>query len=116
MDKRGISRQYISVYYLALGGFILLWLLGGTKAIASNTYIQQEYQGRDIALLIDMTQIAEGNVEIRYPAKEGFSYRIGDGKISVKEKIPFTTYYGEDANDTIHFEKEGNLIVVEKNG
>jgi len=116
MNKRGITdKPFVSVYYLVLGAFVLVWFLGGTKAIAQNTYFKQEYHGRDIALLIDTSQIADGEVKINYHAQEGFNYQVGDGEVAVKEKIPYVAYYAEDANDTINLEKEGDIIVVRKN-
>jgi len=114
MNKRGMQITYTSVFYLALGTFVLLWFLGGSKAIAQNTYIQQEYYGKDIALLIDTLQIADGDVEIRYPSREGFSYNVENGRVVVREKIPYVAYYGEDLNDTFRLDREGNLIVIEK--
>lgn len=116
MNKRGIQHiQYISINYLFLGAFMLLFMLGGTRAIAQNTYIKQEYQGRDLALLVDSMQIADGEIEVKYPSGEGFNYKFEGDKVIVKEKIPYVAYYGEDANDTLNIGKEGNLIVIQKN-
>ena len=79
-------RLWISAFYVVLSTFLILWILGGTKAIAQNKYIQQEYYAKDIGLLVDTSFTADGNVEIKYPGKEGFSYKIGDGKIEIREK------------------------------
>ena|SRR3989344_4627232 len=79
------NKQTLYVVYLVLIAFIVISLINFVNTKTKSLDYSQEYYARDIALLIDSSYGAVGDLELIYKMNNKFNLNFENNKVSVKK-------------------------------
>ena len=84
MDKKGVSRQYLWVFYLILNVIILVSLLTVVNGLFDGSGYFKDYGSRDTALVVDVLYASPGDVTINYDKKGNHTFKFDKGLVKIK--------------------------------
>ena len=99
-------------YLFFIFGILTFVLILRIVALSNSDDLRQDYQSKDIALLLDVLQRAPSTTKLTYsyPLTPGFSYSIRGNSVQVGSHIASAAQ--EDTSSFVVQEKGGSLLIT----